>query len=204
MWVVLIVVGCLSLAAFVVLVEPTLELHSVKKLNAHIAQLEIRVLAPAPDQAALNELNSLLHSSDEFDQCQAAGALQWIGHERPERAAPAVSDLIWLLRTGDGFSSRAAAEALRDIGPLARRSVPDLIAAVKRYPDCDPGITSARALGTVGDPGDHEVLATLRQAAAGRDPLMAEDAREALNNLEIRRQGKSIFGSQTRPVSQAP
>lgn len=127
-------------------------------------------------KAAVPALTQMIVTADGISGCWGAvHALGEIGLD----AAPAVPQLILLLRHGGMIAQQIAPEALGKIGPAAQAAVPALVEAL-RY-DKRAGAKAAEALGRMGAAAQAAVPALI--AALGYDDRIAVEAVQALGRL---------------------
>jgi len=142
----------------------------------------------------------------------------------PDSALPMLVDaLAYVDERMSAVEFGAAVRAVGTLGPRARRFAPYLLSTVgerfaeeefslDRYELEFPReeattvqIEAMRALGAIGDRGDHEVMTVLRTVAANRGPIsldsrMVAAAGEALRRIEVRRHAPGS-GGPTRAVT---
>lgn len=161
----------------------------VERNNERMAILRDRVKANPPDT---NALNSLILSARSKDPLERTSAIAYLG-QLGTHAEPAVDVLVEELKRSDpsnpseaDFGVREAAQSLGEIGPGARRAIPDLIKAVQQHPEEGAGFSAAKSLGQIANSNDTEVVNVLTQAAKSSDERMRFGANQGLTALGIK------------------
>ena len=143
---------------------------------AHATSLRDAVVANPADQASLNELIGLLDDDHHLVNANAAGCLRQLGGNI--QARPVVAPFVVpALAARIDRVGREATNALAAFGPEAQSAVPELIAAVQKYPNDDTGWFAAEALGNIGPPA---VAAIPALEAAAKKPYIDKFATKAL------------------------
>jgi hypothetical protein len=111
------------------------------------------------------------------DAADALGKLGFAGKPAvPALAAPAVSNLVVLLRTGNELERSAALRALRHIGAMAKDAIPDIRAALH---DERVGQAAVHTLGAIGP----DAVPALIDGLTAKDGGVRRRAGEALREL---------------------
>lgn len=129
-------------------------------------------------EAAVPVLTYLLKSETPNERILAAWALGRFGSD----AGGAVGPLTEMLQEGNDAVAAEAAYALGAIGGIAVAAVPALIEALRRGEGALP-CGAAYALGCMGSAATQKTLAALRKALRHMDPVVVEEAADALRRL---------------------
>ncbi len=182
----LICVAVVSAIALLLL-GPRLAADRMERLDRKMMYLRERVKTNASDAEALDALMRAARSRNSFERTLAITYLGQLG----SRGEPAIGLLIEALNGGDPYDARQAAQSLGEIGPSAKRAVPDLMRAMQQHLHSDIGCFSAESLGNIADPDDTRVQAALHAALMSVDPQMRVFSKRGLDRLSQRggRQG---------------
>ena len=157
------------------------ELESANENDRHVVLFALYYHGPAAEQA-MPTLRDVIRRRDglESNRSGAARVLQNIGRA----AAPAVPDLLRMLRAGTGLDRLSAAEALGGIGPVTPNVVPALVAALA---DAEEDVRGGalRAIGDIApaDPAAVDAIRTMRPTK--KADLALAYARVRLGDAEV-------------------